>query len=188
MFTKSASIEPQITFAELEYYLDRFSEKQIENTEIYNLTKRLADGALQSYQDKFDKRWESFYMPVRRKGKVIALPFDILEYKKEFFVHFHLFGRLQIKSGRKKEEEFYKRIFSEALEFIPVIKADGKVLEKFVPYDFRTGKIKGAYLMEKVLSKSNREKMLKDYTGHVGKNQEVMEISLNEYLRVASLC
>ncbi len=188
MSAKSASIEPQITFAELEYYLDRFSERQIENTEIYNLTKRLADGALPSYQDEFDKRWESFYLPVRRKGKLIALPFGILEYKKEFFVHFHLLGRLQIKSGRKKEEEFYKHIFSEALRFMPAIKADGKVLEKLVPYDFRTGKIKGLYLMEKVLSKSNKEKMLKDYAEYVEINQEVREISFNEYLKAASIC
>ncbi len=182
------TLTPQITFAELEYYIDRFSEKQIENTLIYKLTKRLTDEELPSYQDKFDKRWESFYLPVRRRGKVIALPFGILEYNKEFFVHFHLLGRLHIKKGRKKEEEFYKRIFSEALGFMPVIKADRIVLEKLVPYDFRTGKIKGAYLMEKVLSKNSKEKMLKDYAGHVKKNPEVREISLNDYLKVASIC
>lgn len=185
---ESASFEPEITFAELEYYLDRFSEKQIENTEVYKLTKKLADEALPNYQDEFDKRWENFYLPVRRKGKVIALQFGILEYNKEFFVHFHLLGRLHIKKGGKKEEEFYKRIFSEALRFMPVIKANGKFLEKLAPYDFRTGKIKGLYLMEKVLSKSNKERILKDYTEHVEKNQEAKEISFNEYLRTASIC
>ncbi len=188
MSAKSASIEPHITFAELEYYLDRFSERQIENTEIYNLTKRLADGALPSYQDKFDKRWESFYLPVRRKGKVIALPFGIHEYNKEFFVHFHLLGNLHIKRGEKESEEFYKNIFSEALRFIPVIKADEKIIEKLIPYDIRTGKIKGLYVLERVLSKNSKEKILKDYVRHVERNPEIGEISLKEYLTTAGIC
>lgn len=188
MSEERALFKPQIIFDELDYYIDKFNEKQIENTGIYELVKKLTCEVLPCYQDEFDKRWENFCLPVKRRAKVITLLFDILEYKKEFFVHFRLLGSMHIKKGSRKEEEFYERIFSEALRFIPVIKADRNVLEKSVPYDLRTGKIKGSYLMEKVLSKNSKEKMLKDYAGHVEKIQEVREISLNEYLRVAGIC
>jgi hypothetical protein len=181
-------IKPQITYAEMEYYLHGFGEKEIENTEIYNLVRTLSDEALPSYQDKSDTIWEGFYLPVKREGRVIALPFGIHEYNKEFFVQFHLPGVLHIKKDEKETEEFYKNIFSEALRFIPLIKADEKILEKLIPYDIRTGKIKGLYVLEKVLSKNSKEKILKDYAQHVEKNPEIREISLNEYLGTAGIC
>lgn len=188
MSTKIVSIEPEITFTELEYYLHGFGEKEIENTETYNMVRTLSDEALPSYQDKLDTIWEGFYLLVKREGRVIALPFGIHEYNKEFFVHFHLLGNLHIKRGEKESEEFYKNIFSEALRFMPVIKADEKIIEKLIPYDIRTGKIKGLYVLEKVLSKNSKEKILKDYARHVERNPEIKEISLNEYLRTAGIC
>jgi hypothetical protein len=148
---KMDKIKPEITFAEMEYYLHFFGEKEIEN------------------QDRSDTIWEGFCLPVKREGRVIALPFGIHEYNKEFFVHFHFPGNLHIKRGEKECEEFYKNIFSEALRFIPVIKADEKILER-------------------VLSKNSKEKILKDYARHVERNQEIREISLNEYLRIAGIC
>ncbi len=47
-------IKPQIVYAEMEYYLHGFGEKEIENTEIYTLVRTLSDEALPSYQDKSD--------------------------------------------------------------------------------------------------------------------------------------
>ena len=181
-------IKTKITFAEMEYYLHGFGEKEIENTEIYEMVRTLSDEALPSYQDRSDTIWEGFYLPVKREGRVIALPFGIHEYNKEFFVHFHLPGNLHIKRGEKESEEFYKNIFSEALRFIPVIKADEKILEKLIPYDIRTGRIKGLYVLERVLSENSKEKILKDYARHIERNPEIREISLNEYLRTAGIC
>lgn len=171
-------IKPQIIYAEMEYYLHGFGEKEIENTVIYTLARTLSDEALPSYLDKSDTIWEGFYLPVKRRGRVIALPFGIHEYNKEFFVHFHLLGNLHIKRGEKESEEFYKNIFSEALRFIPVFKADGKILEKLIPYDIRTGKIKGLYVLERVLSKNSKEKILKDYAQHVERNPEIRRFRL----------
>ncbi|MDO8727177.1 MAG: hypothetical protein Q7J35_14000 [Candidatus Methanoperedens sp.] len=181
-------IKPKIIYAEIEYYLHGFGEKEIENNEIYALARTLSDEALPSYQDKSDTIWEGFYLPVRREGRIIALPFGIHEYNKEFFVQFHLLRNLHIKNGEKESEEFYKNIFSEALGFIPVIKADEKILQKLIPYDIRTGKIKGLYVLDKALSNNSRVKILKDYARHVEGNPEIRGISLNEYLRTAGIC
>jgi hypothetical protein len=69
-----------------------------------------------------------------------------------------------------------------------VIKSDEKILEKLIPYDIYTGKVKGSYILEKLLSKKSEEKLLKDYFQLIEKNQEIKEISLNDYLRTASIC
>ncbi len=185
---KIGEIKPQITYVELEYYIDISNEKHIENTETYNLAEALTDEAFPSYQDEYDKRWEGFYLPVKRRGRVIALPFDISEYKQEFFLDFQTFGSLHITRGKAREEDFYKHVLTETFRFIPAIKADDKILEKLIPYDIRTGKIKGLYILEKVLSKKSKEKLLKDYAQFIEKNPEIREISLNEYLRTASIC
>ncbi|HWR26465.1 MAG TPA: hypothetical protein VN316_01165 [candidate division Zixibacteria bacterium] len=46
---KIGEIKPQITYAELEYYIDRSNEKHIENTETYNLVKDFTNEAFPSY-------------------------------------------------------------------------------------------------------------------------------------------
>ncbi len=185
---KIGEIRPQITYNELEYYIGRSNERQIENTETYNMVKALTDEAFPSYQDEYDKRWEGFYLPVKRRGRIIALPFGIAEYKQEFFLYFHTFGSLHITRGETGEEDFYKHSLTEAFRFISMIKADENILEKLIPYDIRTGKIKGLYILEKALSKKNKEKLLKDYAQFIEKNPEIREISLNDYLRTASIC
>jgi len=181
-------IKPHIMYSEIEYYLHGFGEKEIENNDVYALARTLSDEALPSYQDRFDTIWEGFYLPVRREGRIIALPFGIHEYNKEFFVQFHFSKNLHIINGEKECEEFYKNIFSEALRFIPVIKDNENILGKLIPYDIRTGRIKGLYVLEKVLSKNSGMKILKDYTLYVDRNPEIKEISLNEYLRTTGIC
>jgi len=181
-------LKPKISFPEIEYYLDKFHERLAENSRIYKIVKKLTDKAFPSHQDKFDKRWEYFYLPIRRSGRIIALPFSVMEYKKEFFVSFHLFGGMHIKRGGAEAEQICKSIFSEATKFAPVFKKNEKLLEKLVPYDFRTGKIRGKYLMENVLSKKQKENILNIYEKHPAKNMSVKEISLNDYLKTAAIC
>lgn len=180
--------KPKISFAEIDYYLDGFREKLIENNQIYRLVEELINQAFPSYEDEYDKKWEYFYLPVRRSGKVIALPFGVMEYNKEFFVFFHLLGSIHIKKGGEKVEDIYKNIFSETLRFAPFIKRNKIFLKRFVPYDFRTGKVKGRYILRKLLAKKEKEKILRDYERHLGQNFNITEISLNEYLKTAAIC
>lgn len=182
------AFKPKISYPEIEYCLDKFQERLIENTKIYALVEKLTNQAFPTHEDKYDKRWEYFYLPVRRSGKVIALPFSVMEYKKEFFVSFHLLGNIHIKKGKKETEAIYKDIFSEAARLIPLIKRNEKILERHVPYDFRTGKIKGKYILEKLLSHKNKTAILRKYEIRLKKNLTVEEISLNDYLKTAAIC
>ncbi len=128
-------------------------------------------------------------MPIKRRGYLITLPFTIVEYKKEFFISFHQLGNLRIKKGKKKIEKEYKTIFKETLRFASLIKkTKNEILKKTIPYNIRTGKIKGKYIMKKLMSKKEKEKIILCYERHLKKQLKVSQISLDEYFKVAALC
>jgi len=183
--------EPKLKYYEIEYLVEHttFKEKEIKNTQVYNLIKKLISKASPTYKDKFDKKWFYFYLPIKRSGCSITIPFSIMEYKKEFFVGFHQLGNLHIKKGKKKIEKEYKTIFKETLRFIPLIKkTKNEILKKTIPYDIRTGKIKGKYIMKKSMLKKEKEKILLFYEKHLKKQLKISQISLNKYLKVAAIC
>lgn len=183
---------PELRYYELEYLLGStgLEEKKIENILIYNLVKRLTDLAFPTIRyGKFDKRWFDFYLPLKRNGHLISLPFGIVKYPRRFFACFHQLGNLQIKIGREKIEKEYKTIFEETLRFIPLIKkTKNKILKKTIPYDIRTGKILGKYILGRLMPKKEKEKIFQDYQTHLKKGLKIFQISLNEYLDVASIC
>ena len=183
--------EPKLKYYEIEYLVGHttFGEKEIKNTQAYNLVKKLTSKVLPTYEDKFDKKWFYFYLPLKRSGYLITIPFSILEYKKEFFIGFHQLGSLHIKKGKEKTEKEYKIIFKETLRFIPSIKrTKNEILKKTIPYDIRTGKIKGKYIMKKLMSKKEKGKIFLSYERHLKKQLKISQISLNEYLKVAAFC
>lgn len=189
---------PKLHYDDIGYHLAIFEEKQVENDKVYALAEELTSLALPTYEDDFDKRWEYFYVPVMRNSKTIAIPIWIMEYNKEFFGTVQSFGSFHIKKGDRDiddrdtddedTEKFYHKIISETLRFIPIIKKDETVLKKMIPYDIRTGKIKGVYVLERLLSQDRRKTILDDYQRHIQKNLQIMEISLSQYLNIAAIC
>ena len=126
-------------------------------------------------------------MPIKRSGRLISVPFGVVEYKKEFFIGFHGLGRLHIKKGKNKIEKEYKTIFEETLRFISLARKT-KILQKIIPYDIRTGKILGKHILEKLMPKKDKEKILLDYQEHIKKELNVAQISLSDYLDTAAVC
>ncbi len=180
--------KPKVHSDDIEYYLNESSERQVENDKVYILVENLTNLAYPTYEDQFDKRWEYFYIPIKRNRKTIAVPVWIMEYNKEFFVTIQSFGRLNIKNGDKETEKFYQDVFTETLRFIPILKKDERILEKIIPYDIRTGKIKGRYVLDELLPRDRKKKILESYEKHIQENIQIKEISLNEYLNVATIC
>ncbi len=186
-----ADLKPKINRSDIEFYLNDSSEKQIENNEVYRLIEKITDLAYPTNEDQYDKRWEYFYLPIKRGRKTILVPVWIMEYNKEFFAIVESFGNLHITKGEEEIEKFYKDIFSEILDFIPILKKDQKdqtILKNAIPYDIRTGKIKGRYILERLLSQDKKNAILECYKDHIKENLQIKEISLNEYLDVAAIC
>lgn len=180
--------KPKVHSDDIEYYLHEFNERQVENDKVNTLLENLTNLAHPTYEDQYDKRWEYFYIPIKRNRKIIAVPVWIMEYNKEFFITIQSFGRLNIKNGDKETEKFYQDIFTEILRFIPILKKDERILEKIIPYDIRTGKIKGRYILEELLPQGSKEKILESYEKHIQENIQIKEISLNDYLNVTTIC
>lgn len=188
--TISLNFRPKLHYDDIEYHLHGLDERQVENDKVYSLVEELTSLAHPTYEDKFDKRWEYFYVPVRRNSKTIAVPIWIMEYNKEFFVIVQSFGSgsFHIKKGDKDTEKFYHNIITDAIRLVQIIKEDERILQKMIPYDIRTGKIKGRYILEHLLPLYRKEIILHDYEKHITKNLQITDISLNEYLNVAAIC
>jgi hypothetical protein len=198
----SLIFKPKFQYENLEYYLSHtnINDIKIENDEIYILLQELTDLAYPTCEDKYDERWEYFYVPVKKGRKTISIPIWIMRYNEEFFVTVQSFGNFHIKketekketekkeTEKKETEKFYKHVFAETLRFIPIIKKDESIIQKTVPYDIRTGRIKGRYIMDELLSKHEKETILEDYGKHILNNHEIKDISLNDYLNVAAIC
>lgn len=182
--------KPKLHYEDIEYFLKYLEEVQIENDEIYGLLEKLTDIAYPTTEDQYDKRWEYFYVPIERDKKTIVIPMWIMKYNEEFFGSVQSFGNFHIKKGNKDTEKFYRNIFTDTLRFISIIKKDESSLQKILPYDIRRGKIKGRYVLDKLLSQSEKKTILEKYEKRRVTNvqQDISDISLNDYLNVAAIC
>jgi hypothetical protein len=180
--------KPKINYYEVGYFLQG-TEVKINNACLYKLVKKLAGSAYPSQEDKFDKRWHYFYLPLKRDGRLISIPLALMEYEKKFYAYLHGFGSICIGRGRQKTENTYKRILSETIRFNRLVrKTSGTIVRKTLPYDFRTGKMRGKYIMKRTMPKKEKNQILAEYGGHLEKGLKCSEISLKEYLDTASIC
>ena len=146
--------EPKFSFAHADYVLSITSNKNLENSKLHALFRKLIKTAQPSYEDEFDSYWDYFYLPLRRSGKLITVPFRISMYQSNFFMYFHHFNGFEVHKGSNYVDDFLFEMFDDVLKFIPLFKKHGRpFIEKTVPYDIRVGKIKGKYIMDKVMTK-----------------------------------
>jgi hypothetical protein len=148
----------------------------------------LAHPAVPSHQNTHGRDWENFYLPVRRNGRTIALPIFLSEYEREFYCSIHNLGTIHVRMGENSREDAGETIFSELIRFMPFLQAMGNTLQKLIPYDIRTGKIKGRHVLEKLLAPELKQCINTSYRDYLTKNLQVHEISLNEYLETARVC
>jgi hypothetical protein len=191
MDTSNPRFKPRIRYFEIEYCLHTQNPNGIEisNDCLYSLVKRLADSASPTSADQHDKRWVSFYVPMKRDGKLISIPLDIVEYNNTYYCFFKRIGTLGVKPGNEKYDRFFSLIFREALRYFQIIKrTGGGIVQRTVPYDIRTGKILGKYLMTSVMSQKEKKKLAESYISNQKSTPQLSRISLNEYLEVCTIC
>ncbi|MGC9085038.1 MAG: hypothetical protein ACP5IT_02510 [Thermoproteota archaeon] len=184
--TRTLTFTPRATVYEFELYLSgSFEEKVIENNEIYSLVKKLVSKVFVTYQDKFEKRWFYFFLPLRIRKRFICIPFAVVKYKKDFFVSFKRLhtNSMRIKKGNKRYEDFYFNIFKDAIRFLPLTEKLNP--EKFIPYDIRQGKIKGKFVLRKVMSKEEAEEIKREYKKQLERRTE--RVSLSDYLNACAI-
>lgn len=74
---------------------DSFNKEEnlIKSTKSFTIAEKLARTAYPDKKDEYDLRWESFYLPLKRRKKAIVLPMSIMLYKNEYYVSIEKCGR-----------------------------------------------------------------------------------------------
>ncbi|GFP35728.1 hypothetical protein HKBW3S43_01517, partial [Candidatus Hakubella thermalkaliphila] len=146
----------------------------------------LTEKAYPTEESDYEKRWHDFYLPLKRKGYFILVPLAIILYDKRFFLGFP-HSQVEVCKGKEKNE-FYLGLIEQTLKFSRVLKKDPGIVTKAIPYDIRTGRVLGKYVLEDLLSIEKKKEILKLYRGHVKKGKRSRGVSLNDYLNTAVLC
>lgn len=188
----TVDFKPRLDFWELKDMLHCGAsgpEKRVQDTAVHSLAAELASLVVPAREDRFERRWEGLYVPAKKLTKMYLFPYSMTEYDGDFFAAFDLLGSLQISKGKVGGREGYRDVFSETMRFLPVIrKTQGKIIGKAVPYEFRRGRIRGEFVLDKLLPKSESGRIKADYERHLRRGLRLDGCSLNEYLETAALC
>jgi hypothetical protein len=165
-------------------------ERWFHNDGLYTLAKRLTKMANPSDQNEYDKRWFSFHVPLRRDGRVIAVPMWAVEYRDGISLGIPRSGAMVIHRGNEAlDYPERSTIIRDAEKLARVLKKGGlPLLKHLVPYDYRTGRILGRHLLEKIMGEGQRKRHLEEYRIHEKKNLSEKRVSLNGYLETAAVC
>jgi len=120
----------------------------IKSTQLYTRVKELTEMAYPTQVNPRDKRWNYFYVPLTYYGKNVAIPMSIMEYNASYYyIYFpssESLRPLRVTEGNRQYRAVYDKVISSAAEFLPSLV--NVSLKDMVPYEFRTGKIKGKYI------------------------------------------
>jgi len=190
-----------LTYEELAHLLksesliDSVEPITIKSKQLYTRVKELTEMAYPTQVNPRDKRWNYFYVPLIYHGENAVIPMSIMEYNFGYYIYFpssESLKSLRVTEGNNRHRAVYDKAMASAAEFLPSL-VDIKSLEDMVPYEFRTGKIKGKYILrkERLIKKEEAEKILNKYKEHIKHIDELpmagASISLNDYLRVVHI-
>lgn len=180
-------INPKFSVEQLyDHFPNRF--ETIENSTLYATIEAVSEIAVPEVNRSGDKQF-SFYLPLQREGGVIAVPVDIVNVN---INHKKIIMRMKnsafhIYEGEQQSSEHLTSVLAEIHDFVPHLQQDPSLIEKLVPYDQRTGRIKGKYVLKDIMSAGEKERILTRYQNHVAKNLKVERVSLDDYLETAAI-
>ncbi len=175
----------EIRSSELFYLLDELSSKAEPTEE-------------ETYKNAITKTWAYFYFPVENDTDEILLPakdfailYFALHYVKRrneefYYMGFPTVGGVYVEKGDEKPDSRLVDIINETKNFLPRLKEDTSLPEKYVPYRYRIGKIKRKYVHPPEMTLDEANKILKMYEKR--NKGEIYPVSLRDYLRVAGIC
>jgi hypothetical protein len=209
MITK-AKIEwaPRTKRDEFKWYLQSGSalplETTVESSKLFEKISALVGRYEPDEKDSLGRRWFDLYAPVRIVKRIIAMHFGVVEIKDSargenaLYVIFELgiseAKHIKVvegngKAGDRDLEEFLIRAIGDADRFTDVLEKGGaSILQRMIPYEYRTGKIKGKYLTDRLMKREAAESILSTHKKYQKNAGKVKKMSVNEYLRVAHIC
>jgi len=181
------NFEPKYNFLQFQEDLpQRVGSQIVRDGKLYEAVKALTEKAYPSEESKYEKRWCDFYVPLKRRDYFILFPLTIILYNKRFFLSFSQ-SQIEVCNG-KERNEFYLDLIQQTMEFSGILKNDPSIIAQWLPYDIRTGRVPGQYVLEKLLPAENKEQILRLYKRHIEKEEGLHGISLDNYLNTAAIC
>ncbi|MGC9156894.1 MAG: hypothetical protein ACP5GD_01760 [Candidatus Micrarchaeia archaeon] len=174
--------------------------KNIASSVLYNQVKELTDLACPTELTSRVIVWRYFFFPLKFEGKPAYMPLTIVklhnanEATESYLLVFSSSDTLsdvQVVEGTAPFDKLFSFVISSAKEVL--LKKENTKAEKMVPYHFRTGKIKGKYLLDpsQLISEEEVEEIRKEYREHLKSTKDLPNarkfVSLNQYLYAASV-
>lgn len=186
---------PTFSFTKAYKHLRVHGLVDFNNDALYAKAAELAAKAEPSFDDQWDTTWKYFYLPMKRKGRMICSPFSLnLHRGKSYSISFYGFtsgGYHGIEKGNDEVPDYYFHFLDETIRFITLLKEYGnQLIEKTLPFDWRTGIIKRKYTCpaHELMTTREADRIKAAYQKHLKKKLSVSEISLNDYLNTAAIC
>lgn len=189
------SFSPQIPFSWVDDNLHLQKIVELKNDELLAKLKELTAQAEPSFHDSWDTTWRFFYMPIERQGQLICSPISINMHRGAYSISFYGFSRgygyLSIEPGSDDISDYYHKIVTETLRFLPLVKeTNNQVIEQTFPYEWRQGRIQRKFIRpaSELMPVEKAKQIQEAYKKHLEKKLTVSEISLQDYLNTAAIC
>ncbi len=189
-FERLCGFRPRFSYYGLDYIFGSRFGKRLQNTELLDMVERLVELAYPDEEnpDVGERRWYSFYLPVRM-GKAAAVRVAIVNYREVYALIPQNFPPVEVSPGDEEVEEEYFEAVEEMIKFSRCIMQNPQLLRRCLPPEVRTGRILGKYVLERVLSGEEKEKLLREYREFVKNHRKpIYPVSLEEYLNVCAVC
>ncbi|HKZ56433.1 MAG TPA: hypothetical protein VJ024_01905 [Thermodesulfovibrionales bacterium] len=186
------NFEPKYNFSQLQQNLPlRFgSQIRIHDSRCHKAVGELTGKAYPTEESAYEKRWSDFYLPLKRKGYFILIPLTVILYDHNFFLCV-LHSVIEVCKGKEKDEdedEFYSELITQTVKFCQILRKAPGIVLKAIPYDIRTGRVLGKYILEDLFPCDKKEEILELYRNYIKKGDKSHGVSLNCYLDTAAIC
>ena len=187
---KLYNFEPEHSFSQLQQNVPQRVGSQIrmQDSKLYKVVEQLTEKACPTEESAYEKRWNDFYLPFKRKGYFILIPFTVILYEKNFFLCI-LHSTIEVCKGKEKyDDKFYLGLIKQTLKFCQILRKDPGIVLKAIPYDIRTGRVRGKYVLEDLFPCAKKEEILALYRDYIEKEKKSYGVSLNGYLDTTAIC
>src|SRR3989304_2169010 len=184
------NFEPEYSFSQLQQNVPQRAGMQIriQNSKLYEMLDKLTEKAYPTEESAYEKRWNDFYLPFKRKGYFILIPLTVILYEKKFFLCI-LHSTIEVCKGKEKDDnKFYLGLIKQTLKICQILRKNPGIVLKAIPYDIRTGRVLGKYVLEDLFSYDKKQEILALYRDHIEKEKKSYRISLSDYLATAAIC
>ena len=184
------NFEPEYSFLQLRQNVPQRAGSQIrmQDSKLYELVDKLTEKACPTEESAHEKRWDDFYLPFKRRGYFILIPLTIVLYEKTFFLCV-LHSTIEVCKGKEKyDNNFYWELIKQTLKICQILRKNPGIVLKAIPYDIRTGRVLGKYVLEDLFSCDKKDEILALYRNHIEKEKKSYRLSLNDYLDTAAIC